>query len=71
MTHDELLAKISYERNFDEGLSNNALRAVIELHKPNDYGNCQGCPTHGEFSCGLDNDWNYCPTIKAIERELL
>lgn len=48
----------------------NALYATMELHKPNEYGNCLGCPTHGEFACGLDNEWKHCPTIRAIEAEL-
>ena len=72
MTHNELR---DYIDGFDAaGMVNDpavkVLRAVVELHQPNEYGNCLGCPTHGEFACGLDNDWKYCPTIRAIEKEL-
>ena len=66
MTHDELLNKITYERKFDEGLSNNALRAVVELHKPETRYEggplyCSVCYAEGESPC---------PTIQAIEKEL-
>ena len=79
MTHDELLAKIDgwtpafwsiqdYKsvQNIAR-LQHSALRAVVELHKPNEYGRCLGCPTHGSFECGLETG---CPTIQAIEKEL-
>ena len=78
MTHDELLAKIDAELatnyadeggNFPIGL--NALRAVVELHKPViddwfDRGNiiCYQC-SNQEFT----TDYR-CPTIQAIEKEL-
>ena len=66
MTHDELLNKITYERKFDEGLSNNALRAVVELHKPETRYEggplyCSVCYAEGESPC---------PTIQAIEKEI-
>ena len=77
MTHDELLNKITYERKFDEGLSNNALRAVVELHKPvqgrsditiYDYIGCDSCV---EWSHDGNINLKYpCPTIQAIERAL-
>ena len=77
MTHDELLAKINAELatnyadecgNFPIGL--NALRAVVELHKPelhqND--NVERCVQCSSFS------YRYveypCKTIQAIEKEL-
>jgi len=61
MTHDELLAKINYDiegNPYDEYMS--ALRAVVELHKP-DTNYCDAC------------EWQHaypCPTIQAIEKEL-
>ena len=80
MTHDELLVKINEELatdyadacgNFPIGL--NALRAVVELHKPNRYGDCIGCDNR----CGCYegdilgyNKWETCPTIQAIKKEL-
>jgi len=65
MTHDELWAKINHFKTvpFDPLLE--ALRAVVELHKPSEndsWGSCVcvKCPT-----------WEYpCPTIEAIEKEL-
>lgn len=66
MTHDELLAKIDEE--IDNGLGlmavaifGDALRAVVELHKPSD-GQCYECHYEGR---------NYpCETIQAIEEQL-
>ena len=50
-----------------------ALRAVVELHKPDQYGDCAGCDNR----CGCYegdimnlNKWETCPTIQVIEREL-
>ena len=72
MTHDELMAKIDiwkfqtkgYDDTYEVHGILNALRAVVELHKPieidreGDY-NCQEC------------EWAYpCPTIQAIEKEI-
>ena len=71
MTHDELLNKITYERKFDESLSNNALRAVVELHKP--MAPTVPVETHDDYWYGLCDDClkTYpCPTIQAIEKEL-
>jgi len=71
MTHDELLAKIeSFNKVTTEGMERKALRAVVELHKPelhqND--NLEGCVQCSSFS------YRYveypCPTIQAIEKEL-
>ena len=71
MTHDELLAKIDYTVAIYEGLSVldtrvltaylKALRAVVELHKP------EG---DREQQCEHDKKIYPCPTIQAIEKEL-
>jgi len=72
MTHDELLAKINDE--IDNGLGlmavailGDALRAVVELHKPNMRGDCDVCTwvSGGGFVVYP------CPTIRAIENTLL
>ena len=67
MTHDELLAKIdSMEMRYkNEAPRRNALRAVVELHKPEgEY--CSGCTS-------IMQGYSYwpCETIEAIEKELL
>ena len=75
MTHDELLAKIydstnglKYEDIFILLIENtNALRAVVELHKPltsNDFTYCPECQ-YGSQAGGYP-----CKTIRAIEKEL-
>jgi len=73
MTHDELLAEIderaSYLGNTD-GIYI-ALRAVVELHKPE----MRGFPNHPEYkslecsACGILKTYP-CITIQAIEKEL-
>ena len=74
MTHDELLAKIKreedYLKTYAEGYGfvvTDALRAVVELHKPHDKyeGVCGGC---WEEESGF-SDYP-CPTIQVIEKEL-
>ena len=72
MTHDELLAKINVlEETIHKELGNtlilgsatpfDALRAVVELHKPDQWGEeCKHC----------DNGSYPCETIQAIEKEL-
>jgi hypothetical protein len=80
MTHDELLAKLN---NLPEviGLAefkarHDALRAVVELHKPKEEDGklwCEHevCYNHIEFLERDDCDCSYpCPTIQAIEKEL-
>ena len=76
MTHDELLAEIdmaygliSYAETSDQGLKAlqigdyfNALRAVVELHKPEESG--------GPARCRVDGSHYPCSTIQAIEKEL-
>ena len=71
VTHDELLDCVKPEYAY--GKIGDALRAVVELHKPyyNEgltVGHCKGCQTT------LDNITRHvsypCPTIQAIEKEL-
>ena len=80
MPHKELLAKIEVfiaefcedEEDFCDVCSPwKALRAVANLHQPNEYGHCLGCPTHRDVGCYLDNDGKDCPTIQIIEENLL
>lgn len=77
MTHDELLDKIYWSWRHQDtehfGLSGyrNALRAVVELHKPENtiLGGqpvCEEC-TQGAF---VRLTTYPCPTIQAIEKEL-
>ena len=83
MTHDELLTKIekqtvhiankikpvadSCEKEIGEFA--NALRAVVELHQPQDITLPDG--SWGENCCVCNNGWNYpCRTIQVIEQEL-
>jgi hypothetical protein len=66
MTHDELLAKIdTLEARYTDYPTYLALRAVVELHKPDEY--C--CPVCGPVLdiCGVEYP---CPTVRAIEKEL-
>jgi len=78
MTHDELLAELSIPIILRAGIQETdivnvdllvkrgqALRAVVELHKPDYKG------TH--WDCLMkDGDEGYpCPTIQAIEKELI
>ena len=79
MTYDELLKKIENQTihiaNKIRPVSNtcekeiggfaNALRAVVELHKPSDSNYCVECE-HDFIS-----EFYPCPTIQAIEKELL
>lgn len=44
----------------------NALEAVIELHKPNEIGECPHC---GHDSQGSAIEWP-CPTVQAIGGEI-
>lgn len=78
MTHDELMAKMDKEVEMAEfedacGDGNNprvarALRAVVELHKPSPIPDW--VPTKEEFMCWCAHVYP-CPTIWAIEKELL
>ena len=64
MTHDELLAKLE---NYGYGgqLPLVALRAVVELHKPQP-DHCPCCPP---VLCECAEVYP-CPTIQAIEKQL-
>jgi hypothetical protein len=71
MTHDDLLIEIN--RRLDVSYYNGdpqsmqALRAVVELHKPairNNGDTCE-CDVYDEYMMGYP-----CDTIKAIEKEL-
>jgi hypothetical protein len=64
VTHDELLKQLSKDWNGTPVLFQ-ALRAVVELHKPDEY--C--CPVCGPVLdiCGVEYP---CPTVRAIEKEL-
>jgi hypothetical protein len=90
MTHNELLTKIEKQTvhiankikpvadscEKDIGGFANALRAVVELHKPKEEDGklwCEHevCYNHIEFLERDDCDCSYpCPTIQAIEKEL-
>ena len=73
MTHDELMAKIDHYYNlitsgdiWTTDVFIKALRAVVELHKPETRYKggplyCSVCYAEGESPC---------PTIQAIEKEL-
>jgi hypothetical protein len=65
MTHDELLAKIT-PTDWRDGIPQRdaALRAVVELHKPEHSIAGYRC-TH----CTLEITYP-CPTIQTIEKEL-
>lgn len=76
MTHDELIAKIN-SFNEEEGMAialgeaNNAiyaLRAVVELHKPQEITLPDG--SWGQNCEYCDNYWGFCLTVMAIHKEL-
>jgi len=70
VTHDELLAEI---KSLNDSCSvssrlGNALKAVVELHKPDSTGGCNACEqwtNEGAYQLPYP-----CPTIQAIEKEL-
>jgi len=77
MTHDELLEMVNFEvevaelRYLEQGLPfAKALRAVVELHKPdsNRMPFCVAC--RGVWQGEIDVVLYPCPTIQAIEKEL-
>lgn len=87
MTHDELLAQVDQWLTHSQTVSDEknqaikflkAFRAVIELHKPNEYDGstceaheeCWGCGEWGGTDPCSCNSYP-CETIEAIERELL
>jgi len=68
MTHDELLAKLNSAPNADTCWKIAIIRAVVELHKPQEI-----TLPNGEWgtNCILCDGFDYpCPTIEAIEKEL-
>ena len=72
MTYDELLKhldeKLSWKNNTEYGSAYLALRAVVELHKPDSTGGCNACEqwtNEGAYQLPYP-----CPTIQAIEKEL-
>ena len=70
MTYDELLAEI---KSLNDSCSissrlGNALKAVVELHKPNEFGDCSICVIRTVIDLGVAS--YPCPTIQAIEKEL-
>ena len=73
MTHEELLAKIhkAYLKGHT-GYMSNALRAVVELHKPIERGGLFGSNDYCAECIQRYESWVYypCPTIQAIEKEL-
>ena len=73
MTHEELLEEITANEEFyDDGTNRtpswSALRAVVELHKPQS-STIPGDPKC-DFCSGLDWADYPCQTIQAIEKEL-
>jgi len=64
MTHDELLASIEQMMNHDAIFMKDALRAVVELHKPEHSHSGYNCTY-----CFIDASYP-CETIQAIEKEL-
>ena len=77
MTHDEILKVIDAYNNGKNDSFANALRAVVELHKPSDRGFdwldkewCSVCLEHyAEYEPSAEVKYP-CPTIQAIEKEL-
>jgi len=70
MTHDKLLKEINqfHGETAIADLLSNALRAVVELHKPQEI-----TLPNGEWgtNCILCDGFDYpCQTIQAIEKEL-
>lgn len=81
MTHDELVNEVVYGEQTRFALAN-ALRAVVELHKPVEmpYARVEGtltcsycsgmCHSRSGLSCDDCPPVYPCPTIQAIEKEL-
>lgn len=65
MTHDELLARINEERTFANA---EALRTVVELHKPIKESWATECEHCQGIADGLTQEYP-CPTIQAIAKE--
>ena len=69
MTHDELLASIEQMMNHDAIFMKDALRAVVELHKPSSSMDMKAEPMGYCKQCAYEPTYP-CPTIQAIEKEL-
>jgi hypothetical protein len=75
MTHDELLIEIL--RRLDVAYYNgdpqsmNALRAVVELHKPTSPKQIGTGYVGDRDMCSQCKSYYPCPTIQAIEKELV
>jgi hypothetical protein len=73
MTHDKLLARIESKQQdyYADDQSLNALRAVVELHKPTSPKQI-GTGYVGDIDmCSQCKSYYPCPTIQAIEKELI
>jgi hypothetical protein len=69
MSYQELLTKVSDPLAESHNGFNHALRAVVELHQPQDITLPDG--SWGENCCVCNNGWTYpCRTIQVIEKEL-
>ena len=64
MTHEELLASIEKMMNHDAIFMKDALRAVVELHKPDDENDCIEC-SNDVYSMAYP-----CNTLQVIVKEL-
>jgi hypothetical protein len=80
MTHDELLEQIDNYISSECDCAScqfingpyKALRAVVELHKPDKEGLCaMNCVEVDDDGCAWTQVIYPCPTIQAIEKELL
>jgi len=77
MTHDELLKEINqfHGETAIADLLSNALRAVVELHKPFMFNSnnpqlcCKSCDVIDDYGDIAPAPYP-CPTIQAIEKEL-
>ena len=71
MTHNQLLDRIEEIEYWQEQYAGKtflkALRAVVQLHKPNIKGGCDIC----SWIIGGFVLYEVCPTIQAIEKELM
>ena len=71
MTHDELLAICDNYSFKDSAEPVKALRAVVELHKPHIFTDNDGYKWIYCTVCTDGFETFPCPTIRAIEKELL
>ena len=71
MTHDEIIAKVN-DKDLYWFHHRKAVLAVVELHKPDKEGLCaMNCVDVDDDGCGWTHVTYPCPTIQAIERELV